>query len=105
MKKSIGNGSHKKQYDVTNVIGLVVRGDIRQVRALLNSQPELADAKEETSFNTPLHVASSRGKFLYCTQFIIHIYIKCCFPQRNSGISNLLTCYFNLYPRAQDSCQ
>lgn len=49
------------ELDINGLIGLIVRGDIRQLRELLNSKPELSDEREESSFNTPLHVASSRG--------------------------------------------
>ena len=50
------------ELDINGLIGLIVRGDIRQLRELLNSKPELSDEREESSFNTPLHVASSRGQ-------------------------------------------
>ena len=64
--------------DINALIGLIVRGDIRQVRNILNLQPELADEREESSFNTPLHVACSRGKCpykekLYFSNFLYHL--------------------------------
>ena len=51
----------KDVYTINDVIGLVVRGDTRQLREVLFHQPELAEEKEDSNFNTPLHVASSRG--------------------------------------------
>ena len=61
--------------DINTFIGLIVRGDIRRVREVLNLQPALADQREESSFNTPLHVACSRGKQRNILSYSLSLFI------------------------------
>ena len=57
--------------DINGLIGLIVRGDVRRIREILNNKPELGDEREDSSFNTPLHVACSRGQRRNSILFIV----------------------------------
>jgi ankyrin repeat protein len=47
--------------DISEVLRLIIAGDVQALQGVFYRQPDLVHAKEETNFNTCLHVASSRG--------------------------------------------